>query len=317
MPSVGEVDLMVNSSVVGTASVTGLGPLSALYPRLAVDLDIRLTDHPREVSAFNPAPIFDFELRDLTGELRLKENTDTIGTVMLVGQRRLMKSGPTGNRHTLRLACDLTAARLEKIETYRAGGVLSIWLELWPVLFRGTQQLDAKANVFRLEIPQHTWTQTLERLGYGTYEIIEVRYDPSDALRFKRALEHRFEARAAIVGGHYDQAIGKGRLAIDAMFNALVEASKDGSDGGQNSGEGQEQGKTVKASFRELIAPRTDLDRADAYAKVLSGLKDLTHLPHKTSTGPRVYQRAEAEFVVRGIENALALVGALTSPTPT
>jgi hypothetical protein len=263
---------MVNSSIVGAASVTGFGPLSAIYPRLAVDLDVRLTDHPREVSPFNPAPIFDFDLRDIRGELRLKENADTIGTVIPIGQRRAMKSGPTGNRHSLRLACDLTASRLEKIEAHRAGGVLLVWLELWPVLFRGTEQLDAKANVFRLEIPQHTWTHTLERLGYGTYEIIEVRFDPSDAVRFKRALEHRREARAAIVAGQYDQAIGKGRLAIDAMFNVLAEPKSSTADdsGGHDSGEGQEQGKSARACFRELIAPQTDADRADAYAKVLS-----------------------------------------------
>ncbi len=54
-----------------------------------------------------------------------------------------------------------------------------------------------------------------------------------------------------------------------------------------------------KQTFAEHLAPHSDKERAaESLSQSLTGLKNLTHLPHHPASGPRVYTRAEITALV-------------------
>ena len=70
MPSFGESDIRVSGRHVGRVSISNVRPGLAVFPRLILDVGILLQDSPNDL--FEPGrPIQGFELRELSGELRL------------------------------------------------------------------------------------------------------------------------------------------------------------------------------------------------------------------------------------------------------
>lgn len=313
MTSFGYGDVSIDDRNAGRVQVIDLSPAHGLRPRLVLRLDWTLVDrvdgHGSRFSGMH--------LRDVVGELRLAEHGLAVGLLAWVGQPRRprIRSSLQGTGGQTELACDLDWARLEAIERQRAGRPPTFFLQIWPTLI--TEEagvwLEAQILPFRIDIPRDVWTAGLDQWGYGTVEVIEVRYDRSQTAIFDRALDHLRDARQEIVAGKYNGAVAACRLAIDAMFVGLASAFPEAENAQTHSTAAGTEDHDVlpKSRLRDILAPYCDAKRAEAYAQALTGIKNATHLAHKTSSGPRVYSRVEAQFVLRSIEETLALVGGL------
>lgn len=77
MSSIGESDLIVSTRICGKFRVLNIFPESAVYPRLGLTLGCALAT-PSE-PFFSGSSATSFELRGLSGELRLLEASSIVG----------------------------------------------------------------------------------------------------------------------------------------------------------------------------------------------------------------------------------------------
>ena len=108
MPSFGESDIMMGVYRVGTLRLQSLRSGSAVYPRLMITAGCALQDVPKE----HPGTL---ELVDLTGEVRLQESQDAIGSLQWLGPRKHIRSSQWLSEDQLHLYLDLDHSRLEYI----------------------------------------------------------------------------------------------------------------------------------------------------------------------------------------------------------
>lgn len=292
--SLGETEVLIQSQIVGKVRVLEIAADQAIFPRLAMTLGLTLNDQQAEQSPV-PAP-GKFEMRDATGELRLLEQTESVGAVSLAGPRRYARSSNYGGEDQLRFTCDLDHQRLELIERRRAGGPLILWLQLWPTLTAGTQYLDCRVQPIMLKIPREDWLAFYTNVGGGYVDVIEVQYSPREAEQFKRALIRLQEARSLIQTGAYDEAVARCRHALDAF--------------------GQEIESSGKDPIKALLERATHTGGAKEFVGIAGNLRQLTNLAHHELGKPMTYSRAEAQFVVRTTESLLTLLGRLAQDDP-
>lgn len=292
MSSLGESEIQLSTYTIGKARALNIFPESAIYPCLGITLGCTLRDVKESLSP-KIDPIQEYALTDLEGELRLAEHVTIVGHVVWKGSRHGIRSYSHESEHQLKLVCDLDPWRLEKIEEYRDGKSLTLWLQLWPTIVSKDGLLDAKIGTLRMAIPQEKWIEFLTKVQHDRIEIIEVRFDPEEAERFGKALQYTKAARKRIVQGHYDEAVGEARKAVEIL-------------------EGGRKKSADEDPLKLTLAKNTDIKRATEYRGIVSKLKQLTNLAHH-DTGVR-YSRAEAHFIVRTTENLVALVAAVTRP---
>lgn len=290
MASLGEIEILVNSSIVGRIRALTIGADPALFPRLAITVGVTLYLRQDDRSPI-PAPD-DLEMRDASGELRVAELSDTIGSVAWAGPRRFVRASNYGSESQLRFVCDLDHQRLELIERRRAGGAPVFWLQLWPVLVSGGRFLDAEARAFPLKVSREDWLQFYTEVGGGQFDVIEVQYSAQEAEQFKRAVGRVQEARARIAIGDSDGAVSLCRNAIEALKHELAPSDED--------------------PLKALLERRTDDKRATEYLGIVSRLKQLSGFAHHEFGTPMTFTRAEAQFIVRTTESLLALLGRLS-----
>lgn len=295
MPSVGEADVVVNSRIVGKVRVLRLSADGAIYPRLVLETGFTLyNDLEAQFEAGVPAT--DYEVTDLTGELRLADHSGCVAPVYWnAADRNLQPHTPRPYEQHVRLVADLDPWRLARIEAMRGPNAPVFFLALWLgfVAASGQHHRD-KVVAFRLEVPREQWLQFLAAVHHDEFEVIEVRYDKSKAERFRKALQETAAARSRIVAGDYNEAVTACRRALEAV-----------------SGE-SDVGKTAE-DWKAALTPRSDERRAGGYAGVFSNLKVLANVTVHPGGAPVVYSRSEALFVLRTTENLLALLGDLTS----
>lgn len=315
MSSLGECELTSGSYVVGKVRALSIYPAAAAYPCINIRLSCSLLNSP-EARHLGDTGLINYRMHDLTGELRLTEYADSIGPIRWTGDRQgSPRSSDKGYESQLDVVCDLDLVRLEVIETHRDGRAPKLWLQLWPTFVQESRWIDASVRSFALDIPRDDWLTCLTSLHRGRSEIIEVRFESSEAEFFNRALSHTAESRNRILLGDYNQAVAACRLAIDEMFSTLnaeraeFQSRENGEAGRQPPG----PETFASSSLRAVLGQHTDEARSAEYRRILKGLKDLTHLPHHISSGTRSYSRAEAQFIVRTTENFLAMVGALAA----
>jgi hypothetical protein len=174
MQSIGEAEIMIESTIVGKVRVQHLSALDALRPRIGLLVGVDLNPITGSLHSGEGRPD-QYWLTDLGGDLRLNEKGPSIGIVQWIGMRRAVRALPYTSESQLQLACDLDPWTLERLEHQRDGKDLALWIELWPRLEHPGGYLSASIRGFRLSVPRSDWLRFLEGVGYGTYELLELR----------------------------------------------------------------------------------------------------------------------------------------------
>lgn len=299
MSSIGESDIVSASRHVGKLRVLSIYADSAIYPRLGISLGCTLFEVPESRSS--PEGLPPVELRGISGELRLEEHGPIVGSVLWSDKPRRVRSSAHPYEHHLKLTCDLDHIRIERIENLRGDKSPGLALNLWPVLVRGGEDLDADARPIRLRIPREEWLEFLSRTRGNQYEILEIRYDPNEAASFQAALGHTRTARALIDNGDPRAAVGACRLALDAILDENPRVPK---------GSRPDQ---LKALWT-LAEERAHSASVDQYKAVFSKVQALTSVTHHNYGSAVAFRRSEALFTVRMTECLLSLLGDLTAP---
>lgn len=295
MSSLGEIEILVSSTIIGRIRTLRIFADSALFPRLGIDVGVTLyTQEDKPSLLIKPLPA-DLQLRDASGELRLTENADAVGPVVWSGHRRYVCASSHGSESQIKFTCDLDFWRLDQIERRRAGASPQLWLQIWPILVAGGEILDSDVRPIRMSVPREQWLDFYSRVGGTQYEVLEIRYSPKAAEQFQRALARTRDARAKIAEGEYDQAVALCRNVIEALIKEL--RPSDASDD----------------PLRALFTIRTDERRAKEYSAIVSRLKQLASFAHHEFGEPITYSREEAAFIVRLTESLLSFVGHLTT----
>jgi hypothetical protein len=288
--SYGEQMLTVNGVNVGKVRVLDVYAGGAITPRLDLRLGFTLATGVRW--RFDDVESIRGQLHDVTGELRLAEHGESTGFLCWTGNQPRVY--PSQSEHQVTMACDLDPWRVRRIEAWRNGASPKFWVAIWPTLVDQNGWYDAQVPSFPVTVPREKWLEVLNKWGVADYALLEVPRSAFDRQRFGEAVGYLEKARQLVDTGHQDRAVGECRLAIDAMFPPLIAAT----------------GKSDLAGHFASVVPA---ERASAYAKLLRALKEVTHMPHHTSSNAHGFRRSEAIFVVQTTEHFLALAGDITS----
>jgi hypothetical protein len=297
MQSFGEQRVSVDDFTSGMVRVLGIYADSALYPRLAVRLGWVLRDvPPTDAGSYQRAGLTDYQMVSLGGELRVGEGL--MGPIIgqLWPSQRIVdvRSSPGHGEDQVIMACDLDLVRLERIEELRKGQPAKFSINLWPTIIRAGVRARAFIEPLNFQLPRDIWLEFLAAVNYGEYDIVEVRRPIRELDTWAEVLQQMQLARARITNGEYNAGVAAVRVALEHVI------------------------KDVRADgppLKEMLAIPTDPDRGEAYAAIITNVKNICsrtiHKPDATIN----YTRAEALFVVRTAESCIALLGALV-PAP-
>jgi hypothetical protein len=289
MTSYGEGEVYSQSRTIGRIRVQAIFVGSEIYPRLGLLCSAALIDIVDDTTK----GLANYELRDITGELRLSENGHTLAALNRTGQRNLVRSNAYGGEDNFSLVCDLDIFRLERIEQLRGGKPPVFWVELWPTLLSKVGHIDATIRPFRISIPREAWLGFLEKVRNDRYEILELRFARNDAEAMGKTLEYLRLAEARLYDGDYPNAVATCRKALEALAIAN-ELPATGGD------------------WRSALGILTQERIAKEYASILSSIKQLAGFEiHELGKPDPQYTRAEAQFIIRSTENLTALIGHL------
>jgi hypothetical protein len=294
MPSIGEGDISFGASNVGKARVRHVHAYPALYPSLGIDVGISLYHLPESQYGSRP-PLRDYELRALSGELRLGQNSEVIGVVRWADDRSFIRSNDVPSECSANLACDLDLFRLETIEEKRAGKGPIFWIQLWPTAFHDGRVIDLKISNIEARVGIESWLESLHAMRQDRYAIIEVRFPPASGAKYKEAFNALANARDDIDRGRYDGAAAEARFALESLRDA----------------EGLPQNAGQKV-WKEYFARFSQERCADEFSTIFTSVKNLTHFAHHHREYPEEsprpdYSRAQARSIVRMAEEIIAL----------
>lgn len=289
MPSLGETRVHIANHICGFIRLQRVVALDAVYPRLGLELGVDLRDQDASFGNF-PKPIGQFELKDLTGELRLSRNGDAVGYVYWAGLHHSVRSRDFAEESHVRLACDLDPVRLEAIEAKRAGKPPMLWLELWPTLVAGSIHLDGYLDPIQAEVPRDQWLAFLAKARSVAFDVIEIPIPPGVREGFEEALARLREAREKIDHGDYQGAMNQCRKSIESM-SAQVGKGND----------------ALETFFKGVAGKHV----GEAYLGIASRLKKLGNWAVHGQDSPADYSRHEAVFAVRTTEAILGLMSSL------
>lgn len=293
MPSLGESNIIIDSFIAGDFRARDIFAASAIYPRLGIVLDCKL----RERQEPEDRALRDYEMIDLCGEIRLEEQSKSIGPTLWLEKSQKILSSTTLREQSLKVFCDLDPWRLERIEEYRKGEELKLWLQLWPT-FRGKGSfwiIDVRP--LRIEVPRDKWLRVLEGMEHGRYEILEIPREHLDDARFEDVMKHLTAARLSIDKGNYEETLRYCRIAIEAFTDALKKTHT----------------MEVENDLKGILEVATDERRAKEYYGIISKLKKLVSMKLHAYGSESVFSRVEIQFVTRTTENLIALISKLTA----
>lgn len=169
--------------------------------------------------------------------------TSNVGNVNHI----LQEGDDTMTGHHLYLEFPATPAAVNALEKHRNGGELKFTLDatlsMRPLVrLNAPEQADIRSGVWgigaqderrlqtQLLISRDVWiTQVLPSVGYGVVHILEFSAAPVEACA---ALEHSFKALKQAQHlhqiGHYDDAVGKCRVALDQFFDYVEKSDQQG-----------------------------------------------------------------------------------------
>jgi len=289
MVSFGESDILVSSFTVGKVRVQNIFHDPAIYPRLGLYIGWTLLERPDSLAAPD-VPLTDYELRELIGELSLKEREDVIGPVLWTGQRTGIRSTHDGWERQLKMTCDLDPWRIEKIERIRDGKEPKLWLNLWPTLVARGVGLDTRMlSPIPISVPRDTWIDFLTKARGCFYDILEFKYAGEEAIRFRKAFEHLKSARRSVDRGEYNLAVSMCRKAIETVYHEIP-----------------------NDALKEQLVAKTDKKRAGEYMSFIARIKQLAGCAVHDFKPASEYSRIEALFVIQSTESIIALLNGLT-----
>lgn len=284
MQSIGETEILIESTIVGKVRVQHLAALDALRPRMGLMVGVDLNPITGSLHSGQSRPD-EYWLTDLGGDLRLSEKGPSIGIVQWIGMRREVRALPYPSESQLQLACDLDPWTLERLEKQRDGKDLALWIELWPRLEHPGGYLSASIRGFRLSVPRVDWLRFLEGVGYGTYELLELRIPDGSAALAHRAIDGIREAQRRHWAGDHAGALTECRKAIEA----LGELAPD-----------RDLGK--------LLGGAHDARRGKHYSGIASKLKELASIAVHDYGREATFSRTEIGFLIRTTASLAALV---------
>ena len=74
------------------------------------------------------------------------------------------------------VALDLDGHRLERLEEHRAGGVLTMKMQLWPRIEMEGTTTDARVDEIRFQVPRDDWLAIVATFTGEQIDVLEVRY---------------------------------------------------------------------------------------------------------------------------------------------
>ena len=287
--SYGSGGVTIGASTVGTVAVTSVRPVPALVPRIRFELAwtlghlLRLEEDP---------PGSEFILTDFRGELTVGPDDLLVGNLVRDASGHSIRSFSYVGAQENSVALDLGGHRLERLEEYRAGGVLTMQMRLWPRVEMDGTTIDAKVSEIRLQIPRDDWLAVVRTFTGERIDLLEVRYHLPPASRFRPSLGELQRARKAVDRGDFDAAVVQARKAV-----SLMEESFQGPDGG---------------SLKAVLRDRLDDPHAALYTGLISRAKGMGNITaHRAAA--REYTRGEALFAIRLATILLEVIAGLLS----
>lgn len=284
MQSFGEAEIMIDSLIVGRARVQHLSALDSLGPRLGARIGIDLDPVNRSLYDGQPPPN-PYSLTDLRGELRLGEKGPAIGTLEWVGAHHEVRAQPYPSESQIQLACDLDLWTLERLERQRAGGDVPLWIELWPRLEHAGGYLPGSIRGFPVRLPRGEWLRFLEDVGYGTYELLEIRIPAERDEVAHRAIDGIRAAQRSFWSGDHERALTECRKTVEAL-----------------------ESLAPSGTLESLLSVPFHSKRAKSYAGIASRLKEITSAAVHDYGRDAAFARSEVRFLLRATAALVSLV---------
>ena len=168
--------------------------------------------------------------------------------------------------------------RLERLEECRAGGVLTMKMQLRPRIEMGGATTDARVDEIRVQVPRDDWLAAVRTLTGEQIDLLEIRYDLVYADRYRSSLAELRRARDAVDRGDFNSAVVQARKAVTLMEQSVRAATGD--------------------DLAAVLTDRIDKEHADLYGGIVSRAKGMGNMTaHRPAA--REYTRLEALFAIR------------------
>lgn len=188
------------------------------------------------------------------------------------------------------VALDLGDPRLERLEEHRAGGVLSLSMQLWSRIEMDGATTSAKIKELRFQVPRDDWIAVVGDFTGEHIDLLEVRYHLAYASRYQSSLLALRRARDAVDRGSFDSAVIQARKAVSLMEESVRAATQD--------------------DLRAALADRVDEAHVQLYTGIVSRAKGMGNITaHRAEA--REYTRVEALFAIRFATIVLEVVAGL------
>ena len=287
--SYGSREVAIASSTVGNVAVSNVRAVPALIPRIRFDLSWTLHNL---VPLGKSPPGSEFIVTDFPGQLTVGPDDLFVGNLVRDTSGHPIRSLPHVAAQGGAVALDLGGHRLERLEEHRAGGVLTMQMQLWPRVEMGMQTIHAKVARIQLQIPRDDWLAVVGTFTGEQIDLLEIRYRLTHASRFQPSLGVLQRAREAVDRGDFDAAVIQARKAVSLM----VESFKD-PDGG---------------SLKAILRDRLDDRHLALYGSLITRAKDMGNITAHSASA-REYTRGEALFTIRLATILLELIAGLVS----
>ena len=272
---------------VGRVAVTNVAAVPALNPRIRFGLSWTLVHLARSGDGH---PQEEYHLIDFGGELRMGADDLVVGTLVRDGSRHSIRSLGHVETQGGSVALDLGRHRLERLEECRAGGALTMEMQLWSRIEMGGATTDARIEGIRMQIPRDDWLAALGALTGEQIDLLEIRYHLLYADRYRSSLAELRLARGEADRGDFNRAVLQARKAVDLMQDSVRAATGE--------------------DLRAALTARIDKRHAVLYGGIVKRAKEMGNITaHRAEA--REYTRVEALFAIRLATITLEVVAGL------
>ena len=281
--------VIIENFMVGNVAVSNVRPVPALIPRIRFDLSWTLQHLLPQGEGHPGRP---FILTDFPGELTVGPDHLFVGNLVRESSGLPIRSLPNVDTQQRSVALDLGGHRLERLEEHRAGGVLTMQMQLWPRVEMAGTAVNAKVAHIQLQIPRDDWLPVVRSFTGEQIDLLEIRYHLTQAGRFRPSLGVLQRAREAVDRGDFDAAVIQARKAVSLMVDSFQDP-----DGG---------------SLMAILSDRLDDRHVTLYGSLITRAKDMGNITAHSASA-REYTRGEALFAIRLATILLELIAGLVS----
>ncbi|WP_420635702.1 hypothetical protein [Candidatus Palauibacter sp.] len=283
----GDGRVTIGHTMVGRVAVTNVTAVPALGPRIRFGLSWTLGHLIRSREGNRQD---EYHLIDFGGELRVGADDLFVGQLVRDGSQQPLRSLGYVDTQGGSVALDLGRHRLEQLEECRAGGVLTMKMQLWPRIEMGGATTDARVEEIRIRIPRDDWVAALGALTGEQIDLLEIRYHLMYADGYGTSLAELRRARDAVDRGDFNHGVVQARKAVTLMEESVKVATGDG--------------------LKAALTDRIDKRHADLYGGIVKRAKDMGNITtHRAEA--REYTRVEALFAIRLATITLEVIAGL------